>query len=163
MADTNDIRRKTRDTACREQVEALNNQAWDLRAADTQQAIALSEQARAAAERCNYRRGLARSLFISGHCHYRIADYELARSRSLVALALFETLGDHEGRADALNTIGNVHSSLGDHHSALDFYKCWITSLVTLSNTRHLRSRSGSASPGPMQLSVWLSKMLGQG
>jgi signal transduction histidine kinase len=117
-----DIPGKTSNAACSERVDGLNRQAWDLRATDTQQAIALSEQARVAAERCNYRQGLAQSLFISGHCHYRIADYELARLQSLVALALFEALGDPEGRADALNTIGNVYSSLGDHHSALDFY-----------------------------------------
>jgi signal transduction histidine kinase len=113
---------QTSAAACREQVVALNQQAWDLRATETQQAIALAEQARAAAERCDYQAGLAHSLFILGHCHYRIADYELARTRSLAALALYESLGDHEGRADALNTIGNVYSGLGDHHSALDFY-----------------------------------------
>jgi signal transduction histidine kinase len=104
------------------QIDALNRQAWELRADDTQQAIALGEQARAAAEHCGDRRRLARSLFILGHCHYRIAGYELARAQSLAALELFEALGDQEGRADALNTIGNVYSGLGDHHSALDYY-----------------------------------------
>ncbi len=104
------------------QVDALNRQAWELRADGTQQAIVLGEQARAAAEQLGYQQGLARSLFILGHCHYRIASYELARAQSLAASALFQTLGDREGQADALNTIGNVYSGLGDHHSALDYY-----------------------------------------
>jgi signal transduction histidine kinase len=107
---------------CREAVAALNRQAWDLRATDTPQAITLSEQARAAAERCDDQAGLAQSLFILGHCQYRVADYQAARTQLLAALALFEALGDHEGQADALNNIGNVYSGLGDHHSALDFY-----------------------------------------
>ncbi len=123
MASISDDRRGTISAvASREQVAALNRRAWDLRAADTQQAIVLGEQARIAAERYDYQAELAHSLLILGHCHYRLADYELARTQLLVAQALFETLGDQEGRADALNTIGNVHSGLGDHHSALDFY-----------------------------------------
>jgi len=105
-----------------EQIDDLNRHAWDLRTADTPQACALSERARALAARCDYRPGLARSLFILGHCQYRLAEYEAARAHSTEALELFAALDDHEGRADALNTIGNVYASLGDYHSALDSY-----------------------------------------
>jgi signal transduction histidine kinase len=113
---------ETGDTKLAAQVDALNRQAWELRADDTQQAIVLGEQACAVAEQHSYRQGLARSLFILGHCHYRLADYEQARAQLIAASALFEASGDQEGRADALNTIGNVYSGLGDHHSALDYY-----------------------------------------
>lgn len=105
-----------------ELIDALNRQAWDARTTDAQAAIALGEQARALAAEYGERPRLARSHFILGHCHYRIAEYEAARTHSLAALTLFEELGDRDGRADALNTIGNVYSSLGDHHSALDYY-----------------------------------------
>src|SRR5262245_56498102 len=104
------------------QIDALNRQAWELRADDTLQAIALGEQAMAAAERSSYRQGLARSLFILGHCHCRIAGYEQARAQSLAAVMLFEALGDREGRADALTTTGNGCAGLGDHDSALEYY-----------------------------------------
>jgi signal transduction histidine kinase len=121
------------------QIDALNRQAWELRADDTLQAIALGEQAMAAAERSGYRQGLARSLFILGHCHYRIAGYEQARAQSLAAVTLFEALGDREGQADALNTIGNVYSGLGDHHSALEYY------LQSLAIRQQIGNRQGEA------------------
>lgn len=105
-----------------EQIDALNARAWSLRATDTPQALALGEQARRAAKELEYSKGLAQSLYILGHCNYRIANYELGRSQSSEALALFESLGDQASCGDALNTIGNIHSALGDHHSALGFY-----------------------------------------
>jgi signal transduction histidine kinase len=137
MAVTREI--EISDTMLAAQVDALNRQAWELRADDTQQAIELGEQARVAAEQRDYRQGLARSLFILGHCHYRIASYELARAQSLAASALFEALGDQEGQADALNTIGNVYSGLGDHHSALDYY------LQSLALRREIGNRQAEA------------------
>jgi signal transduction histidine kinase len=127
------------DTVPAAQVDAHNRQAWDLRADDTLQAIALGEQAMAAAERSGYRQGLARSLFILGHCHYRVGDYEQARAQSLAAVMLFEALGDREGQADALNTIGNVYSGLGDHHSALEYY------LQSLAIRQQIGNRQGEA------------------
>ena len=105
-----------------EQIDALNTRAWSLRATDTPQALALGEQARRAAKELDYSKGLAQSLYILGHCNYRIANYELGRHQSSEALALFESLDDQAGCGDALNTIGNIHSALGDHHSALGFY-----------------------------------------
>jgi signal transduction histidine kinase len=103
-------------------VDQLNQQAWALRVADPHQAIDVATRALSAAENLEHQSGKAHSLYILGHCHYRVGDYEQARAHETVALALFEQLGDREGQADTLNTIGNIHSALGDHHTAFTYY-----------------------------------------
>ena len=103
-------------------VDQLNQEAWALRIADPHQAIAVAMRALSAAENLEHQGGKAQSLYILGHCHYRVGDYEQARAQELMAFALFEELQDHEGQADTLNTIGNIHSALGDHHTAFTYY-----------------------------------------
>jgi signal transduction histidine kinase len=103
-------------------VDQLNQRAWAQRVADPRQAIEIATRALSAAESLEHQSGKAQSLYILGHCHYRVGEYEQARAHEAVALALFEALDDREGQADALNTIGNIHSALGDHHTAFAYY-----------------------------------------
>lgn len=104
------------------EIDALNQQAWDLRGSDTSQAMTLAKQARDAATQCDYQRGLAHSLHTLGHCYLRIGDYKAARRETSAAQVLFAQLDDHEGQANTLNTSGNIYSSLGEHHTAYEFY-----------------------------------------
>ena len=115
-------------------VDQLNQEAWALRIADPHQAIAVAMQALWAAENLEHHSGKAQSLYILGHCHYRVGDYEQARIQESMAFALFEELHDHEGQADALNTIGLIHSALGDHHTAFSYYLRALSIRQTIGN-----------------------------
>jgi signal transduction histidine kinase len=115
-------------------VDQLNQEAWALRIADPHQAIAVGMRALSAAENLEHQGGKAQSLYILGHCHYRVGDYEQARAQESMAFALFEELHDHEGQADTLNTIGNIHSALGDHHTAFTYYLRGLSIRQTIGN-----------------------------
>lgn len=115
-------------------IDALIEKAWNLRAADPVQGLELAQRALAAARARNYQAGLAKSLSILAACNYRLANYEIARTQSMEALENFNALSDKEGQADILNTIGNIHSELGDLSTALSFYIQGLTLRQELSN-----------------------------
>ncbi|MDW8438522.1 MAG: tetratricopeptide repeat protein [Chloroherpetonaceae bacterium] len=62
-------------------------------------------------------------LFFKGDSLWRLSDYAPALECLQSALALYETLGDKRGVANALNDIGNVHSNVGDYSNARRFHQ----------------------------------------
>ena len=106
----------------KDNIDKLNQQAWDARIADVQSAIQLSKTAYDKAATVDYKSGLAFSLHTQGHCYFRVGEYEAAQNHTLESLALYEQLADEKGQSDALNTLGNIDSSLGKHQTAYESY-----------------------------------------
>ncbi|MCS6988250.1 MAG: tetratricopeptide repeat protein [Chloroherpetonaceae bacterium] len=106
----------------KEQIDALNDQAWSMRHSDTATAMELSGTAYQLAQQEEYKRGLAYSLRNEGACSQILANYEDALIKSIEATRIFEEINDAHGQASALNTIGVSYESLGAFANALDYY-----------------------------------------
>ncbi|MBU0491661.1 MAG: GGDEF domain-containing protein [Chloroflexi bacterium] len=102
-------------------VDVLNALAWELRAADTARALAMSQEANKLARRIAYGRGLGYSLLYAGICHVRLADREAALPCLQEALFLLAGV-DQRGEAMALNALGNVEYMAGNLVEALAYY-----------------------------------------
>lgn len=103
-------------------VDQLNQEAWAVYADDPQRALALATTARDLATTLGYIPGLARSGHVTGLCHLQLDSFEPARRALLDALEQYDILDDREPQANVLNALGNLHSALGDHHTAYTFY-----------------------------------------
>lgn len=93
-----------------EEVDALVEQAHELRMSDTRRALELSQQARRLALRIDYQRGLAYSLYLNNLCHFILADGEDLLEESFQVLSLFEGLEDQQGAARVHNQLALVYS-----------------------------------------------------
>lgn len=109
--------------ATSQQVDALNELAWEIKYTDSKRALDLSRQAREHSESLMYLKGMAYALRNSAACHWSFASYDAALSDALEALRLFEETGDDFGRAHAMNVVGNVHERLGNHSISLEFHR----------------------------------------
>ena len=58
-----------------------------------------------------------------GTVHYELDDYPAALEHMLQALALAESVGDHDAQIDTLRTIGIVYSRSGDPEQGLALYR----------------------------------------
>jgi len=104
----------------RDQVDALNARAWELRSVDTPRAAELAEEALRLAEADAYAAGAALALRTLGtHRYHTGADYEGAMERFHRAMELLEGAGEGRGLADVLNGIGNVHWRRGEYPEAM--------------------------------------------
>ncbi len=106
------------------QIDSINALAWELRERDPQRALALSESAYALAgqgpgDTPSYPTGLAYSLAHLGYVNHYKANYSLALSQSLDALALFEQLEHLDGIPRTLTIIGLTYLRLGKYAEAL--------------------------------------------
>ncbi|HSI57199.1 MAG TPA: tetratricopeptide repeat protein [Ideonella sp.] len=104
-------------------VDALIEQAQRLRHEEPRAALTLCRQAHAIALRLDYQRGLAHSLMRGALCRFMLAEpapgclAELGQS-----VALFHTLGDRAGEAEASHLLANVQASHNHHAEALLHY-----------------------------------------
>src|SRR5579859_5340758 len=102
------------------EIDALNEQAWDLCDNDARQALELSLVALQRAEQIGYFRGQACALRNSGVCRCSLLDYDAALAELLEALRMFREMGDPAGEAIVLNSIGKIHFRLNSYPDALD-------------------------------------------
>ena len=109
-----------------QRIDALNNMAWALRDKNPKRAILLSEEAadlaRANLEMAPYPVGLAKSLTNLGYLNYHRANYELALSQSLEAIALCETISHLKGLTMPLGMVGISYLRLGNYSEALTYF-----------------------------------------
>ncbi len=109
-------------------IEALNELAWSLRNEDEKRSLALSEAAYKLARQQPLDapatlKQLAYSLTTLAYInHYHKAEFELALSQSLEAVALFEQVEHIEGLPPALNVVGLSYVRLGDPSEAMEYH-----------------------------------------
>jgi diguanylate cyclase (GGDEF)-like protein len=102
-----------------EQVDALNDLAWELRRQDSSRALTLAQEALALALSLDYNKGVAYSLLAKAFALFRLAKLPEARSCAEEAKGYFETLEDKPGSLKAWNTLGIVYGESGDLLGAL--------------------------------------------
>jgi signal transduction histidine kinase len=106
-------------TDSKERVDALNDLAWEIGFSDVHRTADLAREATEIARRIEYPRGIAWGLLNGAYRDYFVADYDIALEKAREALALFEELGDAEGRANVLGGLGLVYWSVGDLEGAI--------------------------------------------
>ena len=99
----------------REKVDTLNALAREVADSDPERARALAERAHPLAVALGYERGVARSLHVHGHAHYRQGEYERAREFYCRALEISRREGDRAVEADCLHDLGNLAKLRADH------------------------------------------------
>lgn len=120
------------------EIDALNERAWDLRENDAQQALALSQQARQAAEESQYPHGQAQALLCSGACRWMLADMG-GMADLFEALRLFRQVGYQVGEGLALNWIGNLYFRSNEYETSLQYHQ------QSLRLRRQIGDRKGEA------------------
>ena len=121
-------------------VDALNTEAHRLRQADTRAALALAQEAVAAALRIDYQHGAATALLRVATCQHLLAiEPEQCLAHLNQCLGRFEALGDPVGESEAANLLANVHAARNEHGPALDLYQ------RSLALRRALSDRIGEA------------------
>ena len=102
-------------------VDQLNQQARDLRHADTRRAPALSRQARDLASENDYQLGLAHSIHLIALCHFILADLSDVLTSAYQALTLFQSLDDRRGEATTLNLIALYYERRNQYKEAIHY------------------------------------------
>jgi signal transduction histidine kinase len=110
-----------------EKIEVLNKLAWALRNQDEKHSLALAEAAYMLASRqpleARMMEQLARSLTTLAYInHYYKANFELALTQSLEAIALFEQVERLEALPPALNVAGLSQVRLGDPSEGMEYH-----------------------------------------
>ncbi len=110
------------------EIDAINAFAWELRDSDAKQAFEMSKTAydlshQGPLETAPYLRGQAHSLSHLGYLNHYKANYDLALSQSLRALALFEQIGQSTGVPITLIIIGLTYLRLGNYAKAIPYHQ----------------------------------------
>jgi signal transduction histidine kinase len=114
--------RPTPDTNTRARIDALNQEAEELRRTDIARMMRLYEQAHALSsdQDAPYLAGQGASLLGLAFGSASSGQLELALTRSLEAHSCYEQIGDMDGQSKALSQIGTVYYWLGEYVLALD-------------------------------------------
>jgi diguanylate cyclase (GGDEF)-like protein len=109
-----------------EQIDALNELAWELRRQDSVRALTLANEAFALATASRYERGIAYSLLAKAFAQFRLAKLAEARASAEQAREAFKNLEDglddldaKQGLLRAHNTLGIVYGESGELLAAL--------------------------------------------
>lgn len=78
--------------------------------------------AKSAAEKINYKRGLAYANKYIGMSYYRKADYLVATNYWKTSFAIFKEIGDKVGQSNMLNNIGVLYFEQGVPSKASEYY-----------------------------------------
>ena len=109
-----------------EEIDALNDLAWELRNHDTERAFALSEKAGELSITDDfsaqpYKQGQASSLTTRAYLNREQGKLDLALDRCFQALALFDADVPSRAAIDCLRLISWIYYFLGDHSNALSY------------------------------------------
>jgi diguanylate cyclase (GGDEF)-like protein len=102
-----------------EQVDSLNELAWELRRQDSSRALNLAGEAHTLALSLDYNKGVAYSLLAKSFALFRLARLPEARGCGEEAKGYFGTLEDKQGLLKVWNTLGIVYAESGDLLAAL--------------------------------------------
>lgn len=76
-------------------------------------------QAQTLAEKLNYRYGIATAIYYIGHTYYESHKYYEALEKNLVALKIFEAIGNKKDIADINSTIASIYFKVNNFNEAL--------------------------------------------
>jgi tetratricopeptide (TPR) repeat protein len=76
-----------------------------------------------AAEKINYRKGIADAEFFLGRANYRSGNYQLALQHHLQALEIRRYMEDKAGTAKSYTALGNIYFHLTLYPEALQYYQ----------------------------------------
>ncbi len=124
-----------------DQIDEINRQAHALRHADTRQALALSREAAKISYQLDYQFGLANSLYLSALCHFILGENDELLEQAFQARALFQSINDRSGLAQADNLIANIYHRQGLLENAMEHHQ---RSLQTRKENLDISGQSGS-------------------
>lgn len=101
-------------------VNTLLNLAQAYRQVDPVQAGKYLSEAAALAEKTGYRKGFAKSIFLTGFSHYTKGDLDKAQKNYQEALVMFRELKDDYEIAQVIYNTGVIHVFKGDYDKALE-------------------------------------------
>lgn len=104
----------------REQVDAMNQLAFDIRNSDTTISISLCKNAQLLSSEINYPNGNATALANEAFCYVQITDYELALEKLFEALKIFEELNNDKGIAQVHYNLCLVYFRFSDFSNGLE-------------------------------------------
>ncbi len=108
----------------RQQVDLLNQLAWELRLNNLPRALNLAKDARKLAASGDfadqpYQKGLAESLHIMSRCEGVLGNYARAITLGLEALSIYEEISDLKGQGYVYNALGMIYLQMGNYPEAL--------------------------------------------
>jgi tetratricopeptide (TPR) repeat protein len=110
------------DTAAR--VDELLGMAYRSRHDDTRKALGFARQAHELSDRTGHAPGRAWALLRMALCEHILADPKRQYEQRLgESIALMRDLGDQAGEAEAMNLLGSILNTRGEHEAALDLYR----------------------------------------
>ncbi|MBI3502852.1 MAG: tetratricopeptide repeat protein [Bacteroidetes bacterium] len=86
------------------------------------QAMKVASDAKALAEKINFRKGKANALNNTGKIFWSQGNYADALKNHLQALKIREEIGDKKGAASSYGNIGNIYQSQGNYPEAINNY-----------------------------------------
>ncbi|MEO5581351.1 MAG: tetratricopeptide repeat protein [Saprospiraceae bacterium] len=104
----------------REKIDQLNQQAWQVRVNDSNQAHLLSKQAIDLAERIEYDRGKAEGYRTFAFSLIRLSKHHEAQEYLKKALPLLESLNDIDGQSSVYEYFGIIERSFGNYAGSLE-------------------------------------------
>ena len=121
----------------KEEIDQLNQQAWEVRVNDSNRSFALSKEAHDLAESIGYTLGKAESLRTMGFCYIRLSKNSEAQACCEESFKLYESLNDVAGQGYLYTGFGIIQRNLGNYKTALElFYKS--LELIKLTNYREV-------------------------
>jgi signal transduction histidine kinase len=121
----------------KEEIDQLNQQAWEVRVNDSNRSFALSKEAHDLAESIGYTRGKAEALRTMGFCYIRLSKNSDAQACCEESFKLYESLNDVAGQGYLYTGFGIIQRNLGNYKTALElFYKS--LELIKLTNYREV-------------------------
>src|SRR5688572_24828409 len=108
----------------KEEIDQLNQQAWEVRVNDSNRSFALSKEAHDLAGSIGYTRGKAEALRTMGFCYIRLSKNSEAQACCEESFKLYESLNDIGGQGYIYTGFGIIQRNLGNYKKALElFYK----------------------------------------
>ena len=102
-----------------QEVDLMNDLAWQIRAIDPVRTLDLSQTAYEMALEHNYPKGKAYGLRNLARCFVKSGNYGEALLKGQASLSLFESMQDAGGIAQSMNLVGQIHWELGSYSEAL--------------------------------------------
>jgi two-component system NtrC family sensor kinase len=106
--------------AIREKVDELNKVAWEIRVADSNKALMLSQEAVTLSKGIGYTKGTAEGLRTLGFSYVRLSKHAEAKILLCESLELFGLLDDARGKSDVYEYLGIIQRSFGNYQESLD-------------------------------------------
>lgn len=106
-----------------QQVDRLNEEAWDLRRTHPTSALEKAERARGLSKSLNHQKGEAEALRTKGYCYWRFNDFVISLQTTMEAIEIFEKIDDKKGKADCLNTVGIIYVSSEEYETGISNFE----------------------------------------